>query len=591
MRPAQALEKIVLGLNRRWLERAARRGPPPEPVAPADGGRGRLPTEQLPGGHRPWEGALDAGNRVLAELSSIRWDTCPETGAVLPTGHRLALDAEPGAWVAARRAHRHRWFSTLARTWAETGSVAHAVAATTALGEWIAADRPEAGVPWLHASDAAIRLIHWTLGAGWLGEELDADLWRRMAGSAAAHARFLEQNLSLGSCASDHRLIAQSCGLVVAGLSWPELDGARRWWSQGLTLLGRHLPAQLHADGGPRDLSLSTLSRSLLLTLVARASCRVNGVAFPADAESALTRAAWLLRVAGGDLGALPPVGQVVESPLAPWGSPISATPWDAVVPTLAGGEGSPHAAEDRLAAALSGSYARPGAPLRRDREWVMFAFRSSGLLFLHGAVKKRPSRIVFQAGCGEGLMSHQDLFQILWDVGDTEILADPGSEGPGAPAAATFSRAEAHGQLLHRGRGLPAPGQRVAVQIERARADGRDASMVASSDGYGFTWKRDVRVGGARIVVLDHLGEGAEGEIVLRWPLGPSWVVEAIADSACSATAEGLTLKIKLPPELSWTLERSELVRGGLRRSAPVLVGRGQAAAGARYRSSFEIR
>jgi len=316
-RPARLIEKLTLELPRKLRDRAAARGPLPEPAAPADGGRGGLPVSGgLPG--ERWEGALALGNRTLAELSELHWDRCPETGAVLPTAHRAALDVEPGAWALARRAHRHRWFSTLARTYAETGSVAHAVAATTALGDWLATDRPEVGVPWLHASDAAVRLVHWSLGAGWLGEELDADLWRRMAGSAQAHARFLEANLSLGSSGSDHRLIAQACGLVVAGLTWPALEGSRRWWSQGLTLLGRHLPSQLHPGGVPTDLSFSLLERTLTLVLVARAACRANDVAFPADAESALTRGAWLLRLAVGDLEALAPPASGTPSP-PPW--------------------------------------------------------------------------------------------------------------------------------------------------------------------------------------------------------------------------------------------------------------------------------
>jgi len=593
LRPSRLIEKLTLELPRKLRDRAAARGPLPEPAAPADGGRGALPVSRVNAAlpSDGWEGALALGNRTLAELSELKWDRCPETGAVLPTAHRAALDVEPGAWAQARRAHQHRWFSTLARTWAETGSVAHAVAATTALGEWLASDRPEVGVPWLHASDAAVRLVHWSLGAGWLGEELDADLWRRMAGSAQAHARHLEANLSLGSNGSDHRLVAQACGLVVAGLTWPSLDGARRWWSQGLTLLGRHLPGQLHSGGVPKDLSLSLLERTVTLALVARASCRANNVAFPADAESALARGAWLLRLASGDMDALPPIGQAVEPPLAAWGAPTATTPWNVMALSLEGEDGTPVAATDRSAIALAGEVATPGEVLARDKEWVMFALRDDGLVLLHGGVKKRPSRIVFQTGHGVGLASHEDFFQILWDVGGVEVLADPGSDVT-APTDRAFAGARAHGQLLYRGQGLPARGACVDATLTMARSDGRDASMVAEHGAFeGVIHRRDVRVGGARITVSDHLDEGANGEVEIRWPLGPDWSIDAIEGSECEAVVDNLTLKIKLAPELSWTVESGEVIRAGLRRTAPILIGRGRAQGAVRYRSSFELR
>jgi hypothetical protein len=584
MTPSRLLEKLTLDLPRRFRDRAAARGPLPAPTSPMDGGRGRFAAAAaLPG--EPWAGAMDVGNRVLAEVSAFRWPQCPESGAHLPEVHRAALEVDPGAWGAARRAHRHRWFSTLARTWAETGSVAHAVAATEALSEWLSWDRPEVGVPWLHASDAAVRLVNWALGAGWLGEELDADLWRRMAGSADAHARFLEANLSLGADREDHRLIAQAVGLVVAGLTWPQLDGARRWWSQGLTLLGHHLPRQLDAGGVPRDLSLSLLHRTLTLALVARATCRANSVAFPAAAEGALARGAWLLRVAAGDLGDVPSIGAEIEPPLEPWGAPAGLTPWNAISAALEGEHAAPGAAADRTAMMLAGGPLEDGDVLAIEREWVMFAFREGGFVSLHGEVKKQPSRILFNAGHGRGLASHQDLFQILWDIGDVPVLVDPGGEGPGPHALA-----RAHSQLLYRGEGLPRPGRAVEVDLERARADGRDATIVASHDAFGPVHRRDVRVGGARIVVSDTL-EGASGEVEIRWPVGPAWPIGSIEGEDFTVTAGELSLKIKLDPELTWTLEEGEVIRGSRREVGPVLVGRGRAEGTIRYRCSFEIR
>jgi hypothetical protein len=227
MKALRVLEKLAIDLPRKLKDRAAAKGPLPEPTSPTDGGRGKLPFANDI--DLTWDGAAELGATVSAALHGVDWGVCPVSGARLPNQHRAALVLEPGAWHEARLLHRHRWFSTLARAWRETGDPAFAVAASDALASWLAHDRPAVGVAWAHTSDAGARLVQWMLGAGWLGEELDPDLWRRMAGSVAAHAAFLSERLSIGSNESDHRLVVQACGLVAAGLAWPGLPGARGW--------------------------------------------------------------------------------------------------------------------------------------------------------------------------------------------------------------------------------------------------------------------------------------------------------------------------------------------------------------------------
>ncbi|HJN76887.1 MAG TPA: hypothetical protein QGF58_23365 [Myxococcota bacterium] len=172
----------------------------------------------------------------------------------------------------------HRWFLDLARR-------GEAEEACSRLGRWILADRPGEGADWEHASDAAVRLVYWGLGVGVLGEELDPDLWRRMAGSARAHAEFtLRED-------SPHP-VAQGSGLVVAGSLFPDLS--ELWVGEGLSRLARAMPEVVAVDGsGAPD----ALQRAVCLGLVARSFATL-----PPEAEGALYRGASYLRVvsAGG---------------------------------------------------------------------------------------------------------------------------------------------------------------------------------------------------------------------------------------------------------------------------------------------------
>lgn len=235
----------------------------------------------------------------------------------------------------------HRWFYDLART-------GQGAQACDRLGEWILADRPGEGAEWEHASDAALRLVYWGLGAGLLGDELDPDLWRRMAGSARAHATF-----TLGSDSPNPA--TQGAGLVVAGATFADLSD--QWLGEGLGLLTRSLNGIVEADGSGDG---HAVQRAVALAVVAR-----SFTALPSEAEGAVRRGASYLRVAST-------------------GGPL---PGDARYAPLLG------ESADELATHLGEE------PLDVAKDWAIRAYRASDQAVGHAKLKGAPSRVFAHGG------------------------------------------------------------------------------------------------------------------------------------------------------------------------------------------------
>jgi len=226
---------------------------------------------------------------------------------------------------------RHRWFLDLARA-------GRADEASERLGEWILADRPGEGADWSHASDAALRLIYWGLGAGLLGDELDPDLFRRMAGSARAHAAFTLHEASPNP-------LTQAVGLAVA----------RSAFGTEEELLISASAVAADGSGVPTE-----VARAVCLLYVARLFGPLCG-----EAEGALRRGAAYLRA--------------VSTGGPEWGDSVYA-------PVL--GETA-----QELADALD----EPALQVAKD--WAVRAYRASDQAIAHARLQGKTSRLASDSG------------------------------------------------------------------------------------------------------------------------------------------------------------------------------------------------
>ncbi|MCB9760814.1 MAG: hypothetical protein H6739_13310 [Alphaproteobacteria bacterium] len=445
---------------------------------------------------------------IASRLESLAFGALERVGAWAGWGFKPAEGPAPPAdspWGAfpalgpgthvpvptGRAFHQHLWFA------------AGDPDAGDALGRWLVEDVPGRGPAWQHPSDAGLRLAAWWLGAARLGEALDPDLRRRMAGSVGWHVRFTRAHLALRSAEMDHRLVAQAAGLVVAGLGWPGLPDARATWAEGLTLLGRALPLQVFGDGAPRRGGPAQLRLAWRLGRLAQATCAANRVAFPARAAAALLRAQSFLQA----LQPLPPIG--VSAPRFPLELPPDAAP---------------------------------------AKGWRLRTWREGGWAIGVAQAKGGASRVVVPTTSAPAPWGHADAGQVLWSAGDVPVLVDPGHavdqptladaeahSGLPGPVALTSARVDSRTLTVDldtalRSRRVQAGYTRLVV-TERAHVDGDWRVCWPMAPGWAFTEVEDgweAERGEARLVMR------AEGP--LRWALEPRAVVVDAATQQTSA-------------------------------------------------------
>lgn len=515
--------------------------------------------------------ALRRGNAgPLVERPPADWALCPSTGATLPTGPEVQVT--PWQYAAARAGLRHGWFASLA--WEAGGRRSGAdearARAIAGMESWLRQDMPGQGLGWAHPTDVAVRLVHWHAGLSWLGSVPD-ELRDSMAGSASWHIQHLTARVPKGD-RDVLRRVVHYAGLVIAGFTFPELPNAKDAWSTGLAGLKRELPALVFDDGSPRDVAPLALADALWQVAIARAVAGANGAGFPADADAALARASRFLERLGGGIASLPAVGEAPVSPVLSNAESVGAALWDACLGWgIESGEPSALASPDRLTwLGLPVPSQRPEAP----KAWSLRVWREGGVAVAENRIKNRPARASawFGAVGRKSPLTHPVPMQVLWDVGELQILADPGPSfwSPGQEAAARG--VGAHSSLLLDGREPPedADGELLVGRVDgkKTRIEGRYTGW--RRIGIAVDHERDVLFNQARCIITDRLTPGAGKKtgrhaVALRWQLGPGWEVTRDGDN-WSAKQAGATLVIQLPSALSW-----ELVTG---RGAPSPAG-----------------
>jgi hypothetical protein len=226
---------------------------------------------------------LDGGRGAPLGLRAVPSIALLHAGDEALTGHS-GVDRSQ---VDPRKSARLLPVARLAQSAFSNACLPHAIAAVQALDAWIALDVAGRGPGWKHSSDVAWRAMRIALVLSLVEEEIDPGLKMRLADSARMHALFLRHALMQSSGVHPRRAVLQASALVVIGLVWPGLEGARGWWSEGLAGLGRHWGDLQLPDGSPSG-ALSDQLESIEAAALARFVCEQNGVSFPASAEQAL---------------------------------------------------------------------------------------------------------------------------------------------------------------------------------------------------------------------------------------------------------------------------------------------------------------
>ena len=525
------------------------------------------------------------------------WSINPDTGATLPTGPNVQV----GPWdhAAARRAQRHAWFAAHAWPAGERRDDTGRAEVIDGIQSWLRQDLPGQGLGWAHPTDLAVRMVHWHAALSWLGAVPDP-LREAMAGSASWHIQHLIARMPRGERDALRRVVHHA-GLVVAGLTFPDLPNARQAWSEGLAGLKHDLPALLFDDGSPRDAAPLVLADALWQVAVARAVAVANGVGFPSDADVALARGARFLERLGSGIAALPSVGEAPVAAVLGHEDSVGAALWDAcLVWNIETGEAAALSSPTRLAwLGLSPPIARPEAP----KAWSLRVWREGGIAVAEHRIKNRPSRAsAWFGGVGRrSPLSHPVPLHLLWDVGALSVLADPGPSFDSPDAEAQSRAVGAHSCLLIDGREPP---EHVGASLLLARVDGKKCRIEGNFTGWRqagipLDHAREVLFNQARCIVTDRL-HGAAGKrtgrhaMMLRWQMGPGWDVTREGDDWI-ARQDGVTVVIKLPSALSWEVvvgQPAPHLAGWVRGSpAPCFIGNGGIESEVELISSFEVR
>jgi hypothetical protein len=523
-----------------------------EQARPVDGGFGVAPTD---GWSQPgWSGATALGDACLSALSEMDWSKCPVSGAVLPKGDSETLDG--AGWIDARKASRQELAFLLARCGADTGNTDYLDGACRAIDSWLDYDRCNVGIGWVHTTDVAVRVIRWGLILGWVSDEIDPSLRRRLAGAVKNHAEFLKSKLSLSPGDEDHRLLVQAVGLVVAGLMWPELPGAGESWSRGVAIIGRYLPKAVLPDGAPASGDTELHGLVLQSCLVARGFCMGRGISFPAESEAALVRGCWFLRVVAGGASGFDIYADSMGELLPVWDGPTGESVWAAVVGLgLASGAAEAENTEpDRQGSLLAGIPIQKCGKLDLSDGFEPFGFREGGWAVIYGDMAGRSLKLVAPVS----LSSMGLLVQPKWSIDGTDVLVSP-----------QFSKSVQ-------------PGDGTILSLRREPRKVVLSTLSSCSLG---EMRRTMKLQGSRLEIADKYQGG--GDIITVWNIGAEWTGWESTDKGWISTCGDRSLILKLYAGLEWSHE----LRGGQSGPSNVFVGRGIISGGEKVVSRFELR
>ena len=364
---------------------------------------------------------------VLGRRAPMRhWSTIPYLDAAAIGDHKVTWEL-----------NRQQWVVTLAQAWWWTGDADWAERAARAVDAWIDENPPKRGVNWTSSLEVAFRSISWVWTLHLLrgSAALTAERYVRWMGTLAVAARHVANNLSTWFSPNTH-LTGEALGLLSIGCGAKALRDAPHWRATGATILARHVPQHVRADGTYVEQSTWYARYTADFLVHAIVVGEASGEATIGMRDALGRLATYLMHVARAD-GTLPLIGDDDGGRLLF----LDRRPADDVRPTLG------------AAAALLGraDLAWAAGPARAEACWLLGAQGFAALRALEPAVPTTGSRAFRDGGvfvmrdgwgpeasvaildCGvHGMLggghAHADLLSVDLTVGGTCVVRDPGT-------------------------------------------------------------------------------------------------------------------------------------------------------------------
>jgi hypothetical protein len=156
-------------------------------------------------------------------------------------------------------ASRFSMVYSLLRAYASTRDDVLAEAFWKLIRAWAESNPPNTGPNWMDGQEAALRLMAWMFGFYAFLESPSTTPARiaQFAAMVAAHAERIYKNIDYAISTHSNHTISEAFGLWLAGILFPELKEAEKYFSLGRRLLEQEAAAQIFPDGSYSMYSLN----------------------------------------------------------------------------------------------------------------------------------------------------------------------------------------------------------------------------------------------------------------------------------------------------------------------------------------------
>jgi asparagine synthase (glutamine-hydrolysing) len=209
-------------------------------------------------------------------------------------------------------ASRFSMVYTLVRAYASTRDEQYAEAFWKLVQSWAESNSPNTGPNWMDGQEAALRLMAWTFGfyAFMDSPSTNPEQIAQFTVLVAAHAERIYKNIDYAISTHSNHTISEGFGLWLAGLLFPELKDAEKYFALGRKLLEQEAVAQIFFDGTYSMYSLNYHRFILHIYLYALRLGELNGSPFSASLKQRITKSVdYLYQIIDPATGQMPVYG------------------------------------------------------------------------------------------------------------------------------------------------------------------------------------------------------------------------------------------------------------------------------------------
>jgi uncharacterized heparinase superfamily protein len=147
--------------------------------------------------------------------------------------------------------NRHNFLIHLGKAYFLTGETRYYERWRELVLSWIRANPHNIGINWESSIELAIRAINWIWSSYYFLDNLllDCELHENLYDALYMHGEHIQHHLSFYFSPNTH-LTIEALGLLYMGKSFPRMNNASRWVTQGFDILESQLDRQVLDDGG-----------------------------------------------------------------------------------------------------------------------------------------------------------------------------------------------------------------------------------------------------------------------------------------------------------------------------------------------------